>query len=253
MVDNENISYSVFLEEKREPNMILQRKLHKWVNDESVTCCYICNKTFSLFIRKHHCRFCGKIFCGDCVNYQAIIPKELLSDDSVKGSWNEYIKSYIFTKDPAKYKVCKGCNELIQFIDSVKKIIEVFLIIKPDIKFLRKAGTSCKSWYYASNYILSIFREIQYKLPNSEYSDFEKALLWNNIDYIKGHNKYMLHLLKICNSEDECNKVVNGFRGKNAVGCWTMMCSRNCCDKFTSFDAMNLLLHIFTQKQKEFS
>ena len=248
MVDRD-ISYSVFLEEKQEKSdIVLQRKLYKWVNDDTVTICYLCNKTFSLFIRKHHCRFCGKIFCGECVNYQAAIPKELLSEDTVKGTWNEYMSSYIFAKDQTKYKVCKGCNELIQFIDSVKKIIEIFLIIKPDINFLRKAGTICKSWYNATNYILSIFREIQYKLPNSEYNDFEKALLWNNINYIKGHNKYMLHLFKICDTETEYNKVVNAFRNKKAVGCWTMMCSRNCCDKLTSFDAMNLLLHIFPKQ-----
>jgi hypothetical protein len=40
--------------------------LGKWVNDKYVEKCHNCNKTFGLFIRKHHCRSCGKIFCDNC-------------------------------------------------------------------------------------------------------------------------------------------------------------------------------------------
>lgn len=245
---NDIISYSVFLEKKEEHKtlntantFILQRKLHKWVDDESAKNCYNCQKSFSLFVRKHHCRFCGKIFCMECVNNQAEIPKELLSIDSSKGTWNEYLSSYIFTKDHAKHKVCKTCFELVEFIDSVKKIIELFIIIKPDIHFLINANKVCKAWNNASNYLLSIFREIQYKLPNSEYTDLEKALLWKNIDYLKGHSKYMLHLLKICQTEEERTVAINSYRIKKKVSCWTFMCSRNCCEKLNSFDAINLL------------
>jgi len=37
-----------------------------WVRDEAVTQCLICTQSFTLLIRKHHCRSCGKIFCDDC-------------------------------------------------------------------------------------------------------------------------------------------------------------------------------------------
>lgn len=38
-----------------------------WVADEKVLMCYNCDKEFnSIFIRKHHCRVCGNIFCYDC-------------------------------------------------------------------------------------------------------------------------------------------------------------------------------------------
>lgn len=248
------VCYSVFLEKKEEQKTLnttnttntnntfnIQRKLYKWVDDDSVKSCYNCQKNFSLFIRRHHCRFCGKIFCVDCINCQAEIPKELLSTDSMKGTWNEYLSSYIFTKDPTKYKVCKSCFETIEFIDSVKKIIEIFIIIKPDVLFLNTAAKVCKSWNNASNYLLTIFREIQYKLPNSEYTELEKTLLWRNLDYLSGHSKYMLHLLKICQTEEERNMAISSYRHKKKVSCWNMMCSRNCCDKLTSFDAINLL------------
>ena len=41
-----------------------------WVpDDKAQTCLYGCGKQFSaLFLRKHHCRICGNVFCNDCCN-----------------------------------------------------------------------------------------------------------------------------------------------------------------------------------------
>ena len=37
-----------------------------WEDDAGVTNCPYCKQTFSkLGIRKHHCRLCGKVVCGD--------------------------------------------------------------------------------------------------------------------------------------------------------------------------------------------
>lgn len=37
-----------------------------WMNDSFVSECLNCFKPFTAFRRKHHCRFCGQIFCNDC-------------------------------------------------------------------------------------------------------------------------------------------------------------------------------------------
>jgi hypothetical protein len=37
-----------------------------WMPDRECTACTNCGLPFSLFRRKHHCRFCGKIFCQPC-------------------------------------------------------------------------------------------------------------------------------------------------------------------------------------------
>ncbi|KAL8168387.1 hypothetical protein V2J09_009886 [Rumex salicifolius] len=37
-----------------------------WVPDESVTSCTSCSTNFTAFIRRHHCRNCGDIFCDKC-------------------------------------------------------------------------------------------------------------------------------------------------------------------------------------------
>jgi len=41
-----------------------------WLQDSEVTACMNCAKMFTLFLRKHHCRECGKIYCNNCcANY----------------------------------------------------------------------------------------------------------------------------------------------------------------------------------------
>jgi hypothetical protein len=38
-----------------------------WVPDEKAPTCYNCQKQFSaIFLRKHHCRICGNVFCKEC-------------------------------------------------------------------------------------------------------------------------------------------------------------------------------------------
>ncbi|KAJ2079967.1 hypothetical protein H4R24_003402 [Coemansia sp. RSA 988] len=37
-----------------------------WDPDESADRCYICFRDFTLFVRRHHCRACGKIVCNAC-------------------------------------------------------------------------------------------------------------------------------------------------------------------------------------------
>ena len=39
-----------------------------WVPDEAVTKCTSCGTDFGAFVRKHHCRNCGDIFCDKCTH-----------------------------------------------------------------------------------------------------------------------------------------------------------------------------------------
>ena len=54
-----------------------ERRIYQWVPDENVSVCYNCNVTFSLLNRRHHCRNCGKIFCGLCSKYFIEIPNNI--------------------------------------------------------------------------------------------------------------------------------------------------------------------------------
>ena len=46
-----------------------------WVPDENSDCCTLCGKTFTVVVRRHHCRKCGGLFCGDCTTWRLEVPE----------------------------------------------------------------------------------------------------------------------------------------------------------------------------------
>lgn len=62
-----------------------------WLPDSDTSSCMSCNCAFTLIKRRHHCRSCGKIFCGDCC-----------------GS-----KAKLLYLDNKEARVCSDCSSLI--------------------------------------------------------------------------------------------------------------------------------------------
>ncbi|EFA85718.1 Esterase [Heterostelium album PN500] len=51
-------------------------KRPEWVPDNSSTKCEMCSSEFTLFNRRHHCRRCGHLFCGECCSLNVSLPPE---------------------------------------------------------------------------------------------------------------------------------------------------------------------------------
>lgn len=73
-----------------------------WAPDDNFRACVGCNKMFGLFNRKHHCRRCGGVYCGDCAT-EKVIPMRLRFIDPVRmcgkcqkiARWeNDYFNNY---------------------------------------------------------------------------------------------------------------------------------------------------------------
>ncbi|XP_078441389.1 1-phosphatidylinositol-3-phosphate 5-kinase FAB1A isoform X2 [Wolffia australiana] len=45
-----------------------------WMPDQSCRVCYECDSQFTVFNRRHHCRLCGRVFCGGCTANSVPIP-----------------------------------------------------------------------------------------------------------------------------------------------------------------------------------
>ncbi|KAH7329265.1 hypothetical protein B0I35DRAFT_40764 [Stachybotrys elegans] len=52
--------------------------LPRWQPDAEVTYCPICQSQFSIFVRKHHCRKCGRVVCNSCSPHRIIIPHQYI-------------------------------------------------------------------------------------------------------------------------------------------------------------------------------
>eukprot|EP00467_Chlorarachnion_reptans_P011227 CAMPEP_0114534328 /NCGR_PEP_ID=MMETSP0109-20121206/27777_1 /TAXON_ID=29199 /ORGANISM="Chlorarachnion reptans, Strain CCCM449" /LENGTH=4259 /DNA_ID=CAMNT_0001717725 /DNA_START=231 /DNA_END=13011 /DNA_ORIENTATION=- len=46
-----------------------------WVQDSSVSACPRCNKAFGVLERRHHCRYCGGVFCNSCSMRKIPVPQ----------------------------------------------------------------------------------------------------------------------------------------------------------------------------------
>lgn len=59
---------SLNLEHKSGKAKMFEQHVVQWLDDSSTIQCMdqTCRRQFSLRLRKHHCRTCGKIFCDDC-------------------------------------------------------------------------------------------------------------------------------------------------------------------------------------------
>lgn len=51
-----------------------------WVPDHVVKNCAACSEDFWIGRRKHHCRNCGKVYCGSCSNFFAPVPTQHLTE-----------------------------------------------------------------------------------------------------------------------------------------------------------------------------
>jgi len=52
-----------------------------WQLDADILACFACDKPFSLFNRRHHCRHCGQIFCNECSTFRAPIERKAMPSE----------------------------------------------------------------------------------------------------------------------------------------------------------------------------
>ncbi|PSK35241.1 hypothetical protein C7M61_004699 [Candidozyma pseudohaemuli] len=80
--------------------------LTSWQPDSAVTACVVCDTTFTIFNRRHHCRKCGRVVCNLC--------------SSQKVKWfpgsRVLTPSGLVRADGDFYKTCDECVEEIQMI-----------------------------------------------------------------------------------------------------------------------------------------
>ncbi|KAI9728503.1 MAG: hypothetical protein M1834_007641 [Cirrosporium novae-zelandiae] len=64
--------------ETQENNNAYDIVLPRWQPDNEVSSCPICGVQFTFFNRKHHCRKCGRVVCGNCSPHRITIPKQFI-------------------------------------------------------------------------------------------------------------------------------------------------------------------------------
>ncbi|KAK1274744.1 hypothetical protein QJS04_geneDACA000834 [Acorus gramineus] len=61
---------------------ILEMKPPKWLADSAASVCMLCGTRFHpIMCPRHHCRFCGGVFCGDCSKGRSLLPVNFRKED----------------------------------------------------------------------------------------------------------------------------------------------------------------------------
>lgn len=62
---------------------ILETEPPKWLPDSSAAACMLCNVRFHpIMCTRHHCRFCGGIFCSECTKGRSLLPVKFRTADT---------------------------------------------------------------------------------------------------------------------------------------------------------------------------
>lgn len=198
-------------------SLLNQRRVHKWVSDDSVNNCYSCDLAFSYFVRKHHCRLCGRIFCDKCSKSRAIIPKDIIQKIPERNQ--SYLEQMGFnTKNqkskPEPQRVCSDCYIYINSIISIRKVIKVFdfagLSIR-ELLFIRNSDCNINSsmrsldkaatldipddWREAAEFCIEKFRNIYNKLSIDHYDVNEIRMLWINRKDLIMYDRWLVKLI----------------------------------------------------------
>uniref|UniRef100_A0A0K0ES01 FYVE-type domain-containing protein n=1 Tax=Strongyloides stercoralis TaxID=6248 RepID=A0A0K0ES01_STRER len=72
-----------------------------WIDDKETDSCMLCSTKFSLILRRHHCRSCGRVLCNSCCNQRKSLP---FANDDTK-----------------KFRVCESCIKTISRVEEIEK------------------------------------------------------------------------------------------------------------------------------------
>ena len=222
----------------------------KWVNSNLVLSCQTCMSTFNLFIRKHHCRACGGVFCSKCCYKMIEIPSNFIEKPVEDDTYKQKISSLTkWITNGNKSLVCNDCFNKITNLKQITWIIKICEFM--DFCSLNKILLVSNSWYKAGIHQLSKFREIQYKCSNL-FTEWEQGIIWNSKNYFAGHNNWIIILIKsnlqkYYETKDakiifELSDLIENSN-KN-VSCWTLMCSRKCNIEYDILDFIEILKFI---------
>lgn len=214
-----------------------KQQLSFWINDESVNECYTCYKQFGTFIRKHHCRLCGRIFCYNCCNNWRFIDDSLIiNGNTKKQNTSDLLDKFINYKNGTE-RVCKECDKILNEKKEIDFVLLIFNYLT--INEIKKMATVSKKWLNAVINYLTVFKRIQYKYcePLTQY---ELQLLHSNKKLLYGHSKWMFYLIKYNMISDNQMPMINPSLTR--ASCKNVMCASHCSYKLESYEIMQLLM-----------
>lgn len=237
-------------------NTIYPKSNGKWIDSKIILKCQLCAVDFGFFVRKHHCRACGRVFCDTCCNKKIIIPDNFITrpkeDYTFTQTISNTVKWFISTNCDL---VCQECYHKIDKLNKITNLIRICEYL--DFNSLNSILFLSNNWYNAGIHQLSKFCEIQYIDPHVLFTDWQKNIIWLSKELFIGHNILMIiksGLQLFYEKEDNVvlTDILNLINKKNKIiSCHSAMCSRKCNIGYDFLDFLEILKFIsILEKEK---
>jgi hypothetical protein len=196
------------------------KKKKIWIKDELITKCSNCKVNFSFLLRKHHCRYCGNIFCGTCTNYWINIP-QIVCDK------NEYNKSVD--------RVCKKCYPKLFNLNKINNLYIIVCNLPLNMIDIANLRLINKKWDKSVLYYLLTIKYLNNNINIENYSLLEKNIIWSNKYLFSGHNNWIMHFIKYVEKYKINNSdlISNILYSSKRYHCKNILCNVNCKEDFS--------------------
>ena len=238
IIDNYSPKNPSFMHHAESLSKIQSRQRVSWVDDTLINRCFSCNSQFTFYLRSHHCRKCGNVYCYKCSDNWSQIP------DSCQGGLpvaTENLKNTIskILWSTGEVRLCDECFREIKTIRRFENLFKIFHLLDLTVNDYRCMKRVCKSWNHSANHYLSKFREIQYKLPYQELTTVEKKLLLNNYHLFKGHSVWEIAAARLTGKLP--SQLQPQSQSQVTTSCKHLLCTRVCTNSIPAFSAIPLL------------
>lgn len=148
-----------------------------WQCDEDTHVCP-CGQVFSMFVRKHHCRLCGKIYCDQCTLGRSVIPSFIQTTIQI-----------------TKVRLCSSCMGKCTEINKSEPLVRVFALLPISIRQI-KLLRLCKRWDHAVSTLLDVYKKIPSKMPYERFSRLETQILKTHKHRTGGHSCWDIQVIR---------------------------------------------------------
>ena len=141
-----NLSYWLLcLSVADSPQQMMTRPV--WVPDAVAKECMVCHIKFSTFVRKHHCRRCGRVVCSSCSPHHvslAAVDSSMTGQTPPSGEQGklERVCKECFKEMTAQHNRCKGNTLVVKDSDLLLPIF----ISKLPVTSGKRLRSDRKSW-----------------------------------------------------------------------------------------------------------
>jgi hypothetical protein len=254
-------------------NSIYPKATNEWVDSDLVIKCQACSVVFTWYYRKHHCRACGGVYCSNCCNKYAVIPKKLIEVPKESKILTIQAKQVLtkltgtvsnltvgmVSKQQSSNKqiinetslVCNDCYYKINKLLDIQHIIKICEYL--DLPDLYNVIRINKQWCNAGIHCISLFRNIQYKPIDHIFNKWECSMIGSLYEKLNGHNNWFLIWIKtslvnliVYNDKniEEILANIKKYSEEKTVNCWNLMCSRKCNLKLDILDGLEIIKYI---------